>query len=145
MSIVDLNLHPTERQLRQFGFIALAGLPLVAWVLSGMPGPDGWQSAHNTLIGGLAAVGLILAVVGVFRPRLLKPAFLVASLIALPIGFVLGELILLVIFWTTFTPVALVFRLFGRDALQRKVDRSRDSYWQDKAQPQDVGRYYRQS
>jgi hypothetical protein len=40
--------------------------------------------------------------------------------------------------------MAFLFRVMGRDALQRRIDRDAKSYWQPKAQPRDAGSYYRQ-
>ena len=58
---------------------------------------------------------------------------------------VISEVILLVIFLFIFAPVATVFRLIGRDALERQIERDRDSYWQEKARAAGIRSYFRQS
>ena len=55
-----------------------------------------------------------------------------------------GELAQLLIFLLIFTPMALIFRLIGRDALQRKIDHQASTYWQPKPQPRNSRSYYRQ-
>ena len=35
MKLVEINWNPTDRQLRQFGMIALVALPALGWLWSG--------------------------------------------------------------------------------------------------------------
>jgi hypothetical protein len=48
-------------------------------------------------------------------------------------------------YFVIFLPVAIVFRLIGRDALQRVLNRSAATYWQPKRQAADARSYFRQS
>ena len=104
-----------------------------------------FSSANWSLIGWLALVGLALAAVGLLAPKVLKPVFVGLMLVALPIGMVIGELSMALIYFGVFLPIGLCFRLIGRDALQLKLDRNAQSYWQAKSTPRDVASYYRQS
>ena len=133
MKLVEMNWHPTDRQLRQFGLIGLVALPLLGWLWSaGMLG-----------IGILAAVGLALAVLGLTYPQSLRPIFVGLSLISLPIGWVVSELALLVLFYGVFLPIGLLLRLLGRDPLDRKFDAQASSYWQPKKPPAGAASYFR--
>ena len=58
-------------------------------------------------------------------------------------GLVIHDLVLSLAFFLVVVPVGLVFRLFGRDPLQLKIDRSAGTYWQPKKQPRDVRSYFR--
>ena len=120
-------------------------MPLAAWLLSGRPWDDAWLGWQRWLVGSLAAAGVAMAVVSIAAPRLLRPVFVGASLLAFPIGFVVGEVLLAAIYFLVFTPIAIMFRLIGRDALDRRIDRSAVSYWRPKTQPRDVASYFRQS
>lgn len=142
MKLIDPNWNPTDRQLRQFGVACLVFLPLIAWLATGKPRT--LAAANRPVLGGVAAFGLLLAIISLLKPRVIKPLFVGATLVSLPIGMVVGELVLLLMFLLVFTPIALIFRLIGRDALQRKIDRNATSYWQPKAQPRDAASYYRQ-
>ncbi len=133
MQLVELNWHPTDRQLRQFGVIGLLALPLLGWL---------W-SAGALGIGILAAVGLALAVLGLTSPQSLRPMFVGLSLVSLPIGWVVSELALLALFYGLFLPIGLLLRLLGRDPLDRKFDAQASSYWQPKKPPGDVASYFR--
>ena len=142
MKLIDINRDPTDRQLKQFGVAALVFLPLIGWLATGKPRTIG--AANLPLLGGLAAVGLAIAVLAFVKPKTIRPVFIGASLATLPIGLVVGEAVLLLIFYGLFTPIGLLFRLIGRDALQRRLDPSAKTYWQPKRQPDSAARYYRQ-
>lgn len=135
MTLVEVNWKPTGRQLRQFGVISLVALPLLGWLWGG-----GAQ-----VVAALAAVGLAIAVIGLAVPAAIRPVYLAMTLVAVPIGIVLGELAMLLIYFGLFLPIGLVFRLVRRDALERKLDRSAPSYWRLKKQPRGPASYFRQS
>jgi hypothetical protein len=145
MALVDVHWQPTDRQLRQFGLIALVGLPLAGWLFSGKPWPAEATETQKIVIGSLAGLGLVAAVLALVRPPALRWPFIGATLLAFPIGLVVGEMILVIIYFALFLPVSLVFRLMGRDALERRIDRGAKTYWQPKAQPTGPESYFRQS
>ena len=135
MPLVQMNWRPSNRQLRQFGLISLAALPLIGW----------WWGGGLWVVGGLAAAGACIASLGLIWPRSLRPIFVAFSLISLPIGLVVGELTLMFIFFGVFLPLGLLFRVAGRDALHLRSNRGSESYWQPKPQPAGPATYYRQS
>jgi hypothetical protein len=134
MRLVEVNFHPSNRQLRQFGLIALLALPLLGWLWSG----------SLTVIWAAAAAGAALAAVGLVCPRAIKPVFLLLTLATIPVGMIVGELALMVLYYGLFVPLGLVFWLIGRDPLQRRLDRATSSYWQRKQQPAGPASYLRQ-
>ncbi len=134
MALVDLNWNPTDRQLRQFGGVSLFALPLLGWLWGGSP----------TLIGTTAVIGAVLAVLAWFVPAVIKPLFIGLSIAALPIGIVVGEVILFTVFALVFLPMGIVFRLTGRDSLKLR-SRTAVTYWSEKSQPRNAASYYRQS
>ncbi len=135
MKLIEINWQPKNRQLRQFGMICLVALPAIAWLWGGSP----------TVVMALALTGVVLAVVGLAAPACLKPVFLALTILATPIGMLIGELAMLIIYFGIFLPLGLIFRIIRRDALQLRLDRSKESYWEAKKQPVDVASYYRQS
>jgi len=142
MKLVELNWNPTPRQLKQFGVAAAIFFPLIGWLATGKP--RALAEASLPLLGGLAIAGLALAIVALLKPAVIRPLFIGVSLVTLPIGLVVGELVLLVVFFGVFLPIGLVMRIVGRDALQRQLDKSAKSYWQPKAQPTSPARYFQQ-
>jgi hypothetical protein len=133
MTLVEMNWHPSERQLRQFGLIALVALPLLG----------GLWSAGPWVMGTLAAAGVVLAGVGLVFPPALRPVFVGLSLVTMPIGWLVSEVALLVLFYGVFVPIGLVLRAAGRDPLERRIDPESRSYWQPKQAPTDVASYFR--
>jgi hypothetical protein len=142
MKLIEINRNPTNRQLRQFGVAALLFLPLIGWLSTGKPRT--LAAVNLPLLGSLAAMGLAMALLGFIKPKALQPVFVGASLVTLPIGLVVGEVVLLILFFGLFAPMGLLFRLIGRDALQRRLERDAKTYWQRKRQPDSPARYYQQ-
>ena len=134
MAIVDINWQPTARQLRQFGGICLVALPLVGW----------FWGAGTTLIAVLAAIGAAVLALSWIAPPTVKPIFLALSVIAIPIGMVIGEIALVLIYFGVFLPMGLAFRLFVGDPLDRALYRSAVSYWQKKKPADGPASYFRQ-
>jgi hypothetical protein len=142
MKLIEFNWNPTDRQLKQFGLAALVLLPFFGWIVTGKPRT--LEAVNVPVIGGLAAAGLCLAVLALTKPQSIRLPFLALSLVTLPIGMVVGEIVLLVVYYAVFVPMGLFFRIIGRDALERQIDRRAPTYWQPKPQPKDVRSYYRQ-
>ncbi len=144
--MIKIDWQPDSSTLRTFGWTGLVAFPLLglmAWNqwLAFAPLPDGATQPMAYVLFGFGALCGILAVAA---PLLLKPLFLGLSLIAVPIGFVLTYTLLTLIFFLIVTPTAILFRIVGRDALHRKIDKSATSYWTPHKAPKDVKRYFRQ-
>jgi hypothetical protein len=133
----DLPLSPSERTLRQF-----AGL----WLLffGGLACWRGLVLGQETLGLVLAGLAVTLGPLGLVRPRLLRPVFVAWIVLAFPVGWVVSHLILGVLYFGVFTPVALVFRLVGRDPLCRRPAPEKMTYWVAKPAAANVGRYFGQ-
>ena len=135
----DLQLNPDRRTLRQFAAI---------WIVffTGLAASE--QMLHHRPV--LAVVLLVLAVtvgpIGVMWPQAIRRVFVVWSVLAFPIGWVVSWVALSLLFYGVFTPVGLAFRLFGRDALarRRRAD-APQTYWVPRTEPVGVSRYFRQS
>lgn len=134
MKLAEINWDPTSRQLRQFAVICLFALPLIGWLWGG----DAW------LIRMLTIVGAVTAIAGLARPQAVKPLFIALMIVATPIGLVIGELAMLLIWFGIVLPIGVIFRLKSRDALQLKIRRESESYWQPKPQVRNTASYYRQ-
>jgi len=134
MTLVEFNWKPTDRQLRQFGIVSTFALPLVGW----------FWSAPSKTVGILALVGLVVGAVGWIRPQLLKPIFISLAVVATPIGMVVSELMMVLIYGFVFVPMGLWFRVLGRDAMNRKTE-PKNSYWESVKKNPSVAHYYRQS
>jgi hypothetical protein len=144
MALMDIHWNPTHRQLRQFGWIALVALPLAGWAVQHFTSPTELSATGASVIAGLFAVGVILAIVGTVAPHALQPVFVGAMIVTWPIGWVVREIMMVLIYYGLFMPTAIVFRLIGRDPLQRAIDRQAKSYWTPKKNPAHIEHYFRQ-
>lgn len=147
MSLVSINWKPDTRQLRQFGLAGLIALGAIgAWVFFrhrfwvDMTPEKATRTAY-ILWGIAAAFGLLAAA----APQVLKPVYLVLTIITLPIGWVVSQVVLVILFYLILTPLGLFFRMIGRDPLQRRLDPNARSYWEKRPGITDPKRYYRQA
>lgn len=128
----------TPRVLRQFAALGVLFLGVLA----------AWQGFHNSrlitscVFGSLAAV---LALVGVVWPLSLRPLFVGAMRAPFPIGRVVSQLFLALLFYGVFAPFGLVRQLVGRDPLCRRARAAASTYWGTKTISTDVGGYLRQT
>ena len=136
--MIDLNLKPSETQLRQFAWVSLLGFPLISWVLLYLT-----LGLSLTVVLSVAAVGPAVLVVGLIDPKLVWPVYALLTLIALPIGLVVSAVLLRLIYYTLFTPIALWFRLTGKDAMKRGFEPETDSYWTVRTVGRDPASYLR--
>ena len=144
--MIKIDWNPEPRTLRSFGRICLVAFPLLgvmAWfrVLAFAALPE---SASPTVAIVLAALGVLCGLLSLAAPVALKPLFVGMSIVALPIGFVISNTLLILLYYLVVTPIALIFRLIGRDALHRRPDRDAATYWVPRTPPASLKRYFRQ-
>lgn len=138
MAIAEINWNPTTRDLRQFGMIWLPALLALVGVMT-----FHYAESVSTSVA-LAALALVTGVTAYLRPEAMRPIFLGMMGITFPIGWVVSHAIFLVVFYFVVTPIGLLMRLAGRDALERKLDHTASTYWQPYNQETSRTRYLRQ-
>ena len=137
MNWSDVIVPPKPKTLRQF-----AGL----WLLC-FGGLAAWRAWHGVMDARTETLGMMAAVIGglgLARPAAIRWIYSGWMILAFPIGWIVSRLMVMLLFYVLFTPIALVFRLMGRDALHLRRAQAA-SYWTPKAQPADVKDYFRQS
>lgn len=102
-------------------------------------------SGNPVVIAVLGGMGGLLAAAGWLYPRAIAPVFIGLMLITVPIGMVVSEVALFLVYVVVFLPIGLFFRISSRDQLQLSVDRKSSTYWRPNRQPKSVASYYRQS
>jgi hypothetical protein len=139
-----------NREVSGLGRLWGLGFPLglaSLWVLGRLVMPDGGSDviSPRTLLGGTVVVGmagLVMVLVSRRRGLALYRAWMLA---AMPIGWVLSNVMLMAVFYGVVTAVGLVMRVVGRDPLTRTLDRGAASYWAEHRRVRDPKRYFRQS
>jgi carbamoyltransferase len=103
--------------------------------------------AHEQLTAALifAGLGLAFGPMGLVRPPLIRPLFVVLMTVTFPIGWVVSHILLALTYYGVLTPFGVLFRLLGRDVLGRRKRPEQSSYWTARPAAGDVHSYFRQS
>ncbi len=136
--MIKLDLRPSESELRQFSYVSLAGFPLLAWLLLHVT-----LGLSPAVVWSAVAVGPVVLILGMIHPKLVWPIYVLLILATAPIGFVVSTVLLRLIYYLLFTPIALWFRLSGKDAMHRCFEPEADSYWIDHKGGRDPASYLR--
>ena len=115
-----MNNRNALKELRRFSF-TLCG------VLSILGGLVLWRKGETGLLFWGIGIGVLL--VGLLRPRLLGPIYRGWMGMSFLMGFFMTHLILALMYYLIFTPMALVMRAVGRDPLRLKRNQNAESYW----------------
>jgi hypothetical protein len=137
MSLIRIDRNPSRGQLAIFALLWLVvfgGMDAVAWHHAG-PAPAAW------LFGAAAVLAPLL---GCLSVRALRLVYLAAAYATFPIGLVVSFVILLAVFYLVVTPLGLLLRLLGHDAMKRRFDRDASTYWSPRKPAESVQWYFRQ-
>ena len=81
-------------------------------------------------------IGIVLSVWGLAAPMTLKPIYTGWMKFGNFMGsYIMTPLIMGIVFFAMFMPMGLVMRLFGKDLLAQKLDKSSESYRMPSAKP----------
>ncbi len=121
------GLHADRKALRAFGRtvgLVLLGIALfIAW-------RAGWSlTGAARWLGG---IGFVLLAFGLVLPAWLKYPYRVWMGLALVLGFVMSHVVLSLVYFLVVTPIGLIFRLRGKDLLDRRLEPGAASYWKPK-------------
>ena len=127
---------PSKRLLRQFA---------AAWLIFFLT----WAVHREFVRSNHAAavwfcVAAIPGVVGIIWPLSVRWLYVVAMVLAFPIGWVISFIALAVMYYCLLTPVAFLFRIMGRDALRLRAKKDSTSYWVARGPEAKPDRYLRQ-
>jgi hypothetical protein len=138
MSLIEINWNPDKKELRKFGLIALVVLGVAGIVLRFL---FGVTSVAALLV---ALAGLCIFIISLASARAARLVYLGLTFAGLPIGFVVSIVLMAVFYFLILTPVGLVFKIIGRDVLERKFEPDSSTYWSPRRQNSDRERYFHQ-
>jgi hypothetical protein len=127
----------SDRLLRQFAALCVlvfGGLSLINLI-----------GRHRSTTAAIFAVLAAVGIAGLVRPRAIRSTFFLTMTVTKPIGWGISQVLLAAIFYLVFTPLAVVFRMTGRDPLCRARKTESSTYWRTRTQPSDVRDYLYQS
>ncbi|MFH1406922.1 MAG: SxtJ family membrane protein [Candidatus Omnitrophota bacterium] len=119
------EIENNTKKLRQFGLTL--GIILIAF------GVVHFLRQRVSLAVWFFAVGSAILALVLFAPKWLGPLYFVFTKVTRAIGWVNSYVILSLIYYVILTPIALIMRIFGKDSLERKIDKKINSYWVKKS------------
>lgn len=133
----DISFQPSRKTLREFAglWIVFFGA-LAAWQF--------WGKDRAWLAMALAGLAVTIGPVGLLYPHAIRLIYVGWMVAVFPIGWTISRLVMAVIYYGIFTPVALLFRVIGRDALHLRRQPDAATYWLPKPQAAGVAQYFRQ-
>ncbi len=138
MALVKINWKPNEKDLRNFGRIAIVAMLLIATILYT------WKGFALRWCAVIVGLGLLIFLFSVFSLKLTRGIFLGLTLITFPIGLAVSFVLLALFYYLLLTPLGIVFRMMGRDVLNRGFDPSVTSYWKRHRPSNSIKRYFNQ-
>jgi hypothetical protein len=136
MTLIRINSRPSSRQLLVFAaawLVFVGGLGLVQWTKD--------RPTAALVCGGLA---LGVPLIGAGWHEGLRLLYVGLSYATYPIGFVVSSVVLVALYYVVLTPIGLILRLCGHDALSRRFDPAAASYWHQRPGPRRPDSYFRQ-
>ena len=134
---MEINWSPDNKTLKQFGVISVFGF-------AGFAAVAFWGWGLPVVAGVLAGVGAAIWLLSMIHTPSVRYAYVGLSVLAYPIGFGITHGVLAAVYFLLCTPIGLIFKLIGRDALQRRFDPGATTYWHVPATTGDPSRYFRQ-
>ena len=114
------NIKSEKSDLRKFGITIGVILLIIAGFLF-------WKEKESFQI--LLTFGVTLCILGIAIPFILKPIYWVWMIFATILGWIMTRVILSLLFYIIVTPIGLIPRFFGKQFLELRWDKSKESYW----------------
>lgn len=119
------SIDSGPKKLREFAFVVGGVLCVLGVLLL-------WRGREN--YPWFLFPGLLLVATGVAVPVVLLPLQKTWMILAVLMGWVMGRVLLSILFYLVLTPLGLVLRLTGKDLLGLQRDPSKKSYWNIRSQ-----------
>ena len=114
------NIKSKKSDLRNFGIT----VGIILLVISGFLF---WKEKESFQI--FLAIGIILFLIAISIPAVLKPVYWIWMIFAIILGWFMTRVILSLLFYVVFTSIGLTLRFFGKQFLELRWDKSKESYW----------------
>ena len=114
------NIKNEKSDLRNFGII----IGIVLLIISGFLF---WKEKDSFQL--FIAIGITLFLTAIAIPAVLKPVYWIWMIFAIILGWFMTRVILSLLFYIIFTSIGLTLRLFGKQFLELRWDKSKESYW----------------
>jgi hypothetical protein len=136
--MIELNLNPPKKDLKLFAALQVIFFSVISWMVyrrtgSFTPGP-----------AIIVAVSAVVGTIGWLVPSAIRWIYAVWMIAVFPIGWVVSHIVMAIAWYCVITPIALILRSKGHDALQQSIDPNAETYWTTREQQPDSKRYFQQ-
>lgn len=115
------NIKETKKDLRKFGISVGIILIVISAILF-------WNEKNSYLYFGIT--GAVLGILSITFPKILKPINKIWMSLAIVMGWLMTRAILIILFYIVLTPIAFIAKIFRKNFLNLKIDKSVNSYWE---------------
>lgn len=133
----DVPFSPSSRILRQFASLWLVVFSAIAFW-------QGWKHGRTELAIAIGVAAVVVGVAGLIRPASVRPIFVGWVVLAFPIGWIVSNLLMALVYFGMFVPLGFLLRLTGRDPLRLAFKPVAASYWRVRPPAPRASRYFRQ-
>jgi hypothetical protein len=139
--MIKLDLNPAPHIIKQFAWFAVIGMGMLAFAVLKFTVGFTWDHPAFLAAVGVGVGQLLLFLVGVSIVS--RALFVALSVAFVPVGFVLSHVLLAFVYYVVITPIALVFRVIGRDVIGKKLDKNAKTYWHERSGDRPASSYFK--
>jgi hypothetical protein len=114
------NIKSEKSDLRNFGVT-------IGIILLTISGFLFWKEKESFQI--FLAIGITLFLIAIVIPAVFKPVYWIWIIFGIILGWFMTRVILSLLFYVVFTSIGVTLRLFGKQFLELRWDKSKESYW----------------
>jgi hypothetical protein len=117
------HIKESKKDLQKFGLTVGGVLVIIAGLLFY------FEKSSAIYFGG---IGTFLIIAGLIYPSILKPLNKFWMGLAIVLGFVMSRIILSILFYLILTPISFLAKIFGKQFMKLKFDKSIETYWENR-------------
>lgn len=114
------EINTAKKEIRKFGLTLGPIIIIIGAILL-------WK--NNIYYPIFMIIGCVLLACGMVIPVILKPIYFIWMIFANILGWVMTRVILFWLYYLIITPIGLIGRLFGKQFIELRWDKSNASYW----------------
>jgi len=114
------NIKSEKSDLRKFGITVGIIFMIIAGFLF-------WKEKESFQI--FLTIGITLFLTAITIPVILKPVYWIWMIFATILGWIMTRVILSLLFFVILTPIGLIARLFGKQFIELKWNKTNSTYW----------------
>ena len=74
-------------------------------------------------------ISIIFLILGILNSKILTPFNKLWMKLGILLGAIVSPIVMGIVFFGVITPIGLIMKLFGKDVLNLKIDKSKNTYW----------------